>query len=94
MAEMARFAMEFCAIESCGKCTPCRIGAVRGKEVIERIMLGSNVESNITLLEDLCQTMKFGSLCALGGFVPYPVMSALRHYPEDFRPRAAAAAAE
>jgi formate dehydrogenase iron-sulfur subunit len=94
MAEMARFAMEFCAIESCGKCTPCRIGAVRGKEVIERIMLGTNVESNITLLEDLCQTMKFGSLCALGGFVPYPVMSALRHYPEDFRPRAAAAAAE
>jgi formate dehydrogenase iron-sulfur subunit len=94
MAEMARFAMEFCAIESCGKCTPCRIGAVRGKEVIERIMLGSNVEANITLLEDLCQTMKFGSLCALGGFVPYPVMSALRHYPEDFRPRAAAAAAE
>jgi formate dehydrogenase iron-sulfur subunit len=94
MAEMARFAMEFCAIESCGKCTPCRIGAVRGKEVIERIMLGTNVETNITLLEDLCQTMKFGSLCALGGFVPYPVMSALRHYPEDFRPRAAAAAAE
>jgi formate dehydrogenase iron-sulfur subunit len=94
MAEMARFAMEFCAIESCGKCTPCRIGAVRGKEVIERIMLGTNVEANITLLEDLCQTMKFGSLCALGGFVPYPVMSALRHYPEDFRPRAAAAAAE
>jgi len=94
MAEMARFAMEFCAVESCGKCTPCRIGAVRGKEVIERIMLGTNVEANIILLEDLCQTMKFGSLCALGGFVPYPVMSALRHYPEDFRPRAAAAAAE
>jgi formate dehydrogenase iron-sulfur subunit len=94
MAEMARFAMEFCSIESCGKCTPCRIGAVRGKEVIERIMLGTNVDANITLLEDLCQTMKFGSLCALGGFVPYPVMSALRHYPEDFRPRAAAAAAE
>ncbi len=92
MAEMARFAMEFCAIESCGKCTPCRIGAVRGEEVIERIMLGTNVESNITLLEDLCNTMKFGSLCALGGFVPYPVMSALRHYPEDFRPRTAAAA--
>ncbi len=94
MAQMARFAMEFCAIESCGKCTPCRIGAVRGKEVIERIMLGTNVDANITLLEDLCQTMKFGSLCALGGFVPYPVMSALRHYPEDFRPRAAAVAAE
>ena len=94
MAEMARFAMEFCAIESCGKCTPCRIGSTRGKEVIERIMLGANVEANITLLEDLCQTMKFGSLCALGGFVPYPVMSALRHYPEDFRPRAGAVAAE
>ncbi len=92
MAEMARFAMEFCAIESCGKCTPCRIGSTRGKEVIERIMLGTNVDANITLLEDLCQTMKFGSLCALGGFVPYPVMSALRHYPEDFRPRAAVAA--
>jgi formate dehydrogenase iron-sulfur subunit len=92
MAEMARFAMEFCAIESCGKCTPCRIGSTRGKEVIERIMLGTNVDANITLLEDLCQTMKFGSLCALGGFVPYPVMSALRHFPEDFRPRAAAAA--
>ncbi len=91
MAEMARFAMEFCAIESCGKCTPCRIGSTRGKEVIERIMLGTNVDANITLLEDLCQTMKFGSLCALGGFVPYPVMSALRHYREDFRPRAAAA---
>ncbi len=94
MAEMARFAMEFCAIESCGKCTPCRIGAVRGKEVVERIMLGTNVDANLALLEDLCQTMKFGSLCALGGFVPYPVMSALRHYPEDFRSRAAAAAAE
>jgi formate dehydrogenase iron-sulfur subunit len=94
MAEMARFAMEFCAIESCGKCTPCRIGSTRGKEVIERIMHGTNVEANITLLEDLCQTMKFGSLCALGGFVPYPVMSALRHYPEDFTPRAPAVAAE
>jgi formate dehydrogenase iron-sulfur subunit len=94
MAEMARFAMEFCAIESCGKCTPCRIGSTRGKEVIERIMHGTNVEANITLLEDLCQTMKFGSLCALGGFVPYPVMSALRHYPEDFTPRASAVAAE
>ncbi len=92
MADMARFAMEFCAVESCGKCTPCRIGSVRGKEVIERIMAGVNVAANITLLEDLCQTMKFGSLCALGGFVPYPVMSALRHFPEDFRPQTAAAA--
>ena len=86
MAEMARFAMEFCAIESCGKCTPCRIGSTRGVEVIERSWQATNVDANLTLLEDLCQTMKFGSLCALGGFAPYPVLSALRHFPEDFRP--------
>ncbi len=92
MAEMARFAMEFCAIESCGKCTPCRIGSTRGQETIERVMKGENVAGNLTLLEDLCQTMKFGSLCALGGFAPYPVISALRHFPEDFRPQTAAAA--
>ena len=85
MAAMARFAMEFCAIESCGKCTPCRIGAVRGQEVISRILAGHDVDANISLLEDLCATMKFGSLCALGGFTPYPVLSALRHFPEDFR---------
>ena len=91
MAAMARFAMEFCAIESCGKCTPCRIGAVRGQEVIARILAGSDVDANISLLEDLCATMKFGSLCALGGFTPYPVMSALRHFPEDFRRPARAA---
>ncbi len=91
MARMARFAMEFCAIESCGKCTPCRIGAVRGKEVISRILDGQDLDANILLLEDLCATMKFGSLCALGGFTPLPVLSALRHYPEDFRsPRPAA----
>jgi len=94
MAEMARFAMEFCEVESCGKCTPCRVGSVRGKELMQHIIAGHNVEANIVVLEDLCQTMKFGSLCALGGFVPYPVLSALRHFPEDFRPRAAAAAAE
>ena len=94
MARMARFAMEFCAIESCGKCTPCRIGAVRGREVIERILAGQDTDENIALLEDLCATMKFGSLCALGGFTPLPVLSALRHYPEDFRqPRAPARAA-
>ncbi len=92
MADMARFAMEFCAIESCGKCTPCRIGSTRGQETVERVMKGENVADNLTLLEDLCQTMKFGSLCALGGFAPYPVMSALRHFPEDFRPQTAAAA--
>jgi formate dehydrogenase iron-sulfur subunit len=91
MAAMARFAMEFCAIESCGKCTPCRIGAVRGQEVIARILAGQDVDANISLLEDLCATMKFGSLCALGGFTPYPVMSALRHFPEDFRRPARAA---
>jgi formate dehydrogenase iron-sulfur subunit len=84
MAEMARFAMEFCAIESCGKCTPCRIGAVRGRETIERILRGELVAENIALLEDLCATMRFGSLCALGGFTPFPVLSALRHFRADF----------
>jgi formate dehydrogenase iron-sulfur subunit len=76
--------MEFCAIESCGKCTPCRIGATRGVEVIDRIIRNEDRELNIAVVEDLCNTMKFGSLCALGGFTPYPVMSALRHFPEDF----------
>jgi formate dehydrogenase iron-sulfur subunit len=84
MAGMARFAMEFCAAESCGKCTPCRIGSVRGLETLDRIIAGEDVEANRTLVEELCETMKFGSLCALGGFTPYPVMSALRHFPEDF----------
>ena len=92
MALMARFAMEFCAIESCGKCTPCRIGATRGVEVIDRVLAGVKPAENMVLLEDLCNTMKFGSLCALGGFVPYPVMSAVRHFREDFVPRALAAA--
>ncbi len=84
MAGMARFAMHFCAAESCGKGTPCRIGSVRGMEVIDRIVAGEDVAANIALIEDLCETMKFGSLCALGGFTPYPVLSALRHFPEDF----------
>ncbi|MGH7073124.1 MAG: formate dehydrogenase beta subunit [Stellaceae bacterium] len=84
MAKMARFAMEFCAIESCGKCTPCRVGSVRGMEVIDRIVKGERRAENTALLTELCDTMKFGSLCALGGFVPYPVMSALTHFPEDF----------
>jgi len=92
MAKMARFAMEFCAVESCGKCTPCRIGSVRGMEVIDRVLQGIRPAENMALLEDLCNTMKFGSLCALGGFVPYPVMSAVRHFREDFAPRALAAA--
>jgi len=84
MAKQARFAMEFCAIESCGKCTPCRIGSTRGVEVIDRIVANENRAGNIAVLEDLCNTLKFGSLCALGGFTPYPVMSALNYFPEDF----------
>jgi formate dehydrogenase iron-sulfur subunit len=84
MAEMARYAMEFCALESCGKCTPCRIGAVRGAEVIERIIRNVDRKTNVALLKELCETMKFGSLCALGGLTPLPVMSALKHFPGDF----------
>ncbi|EGP08578.1 NAD-dependent formate dehydrogenase beta subunit [Bradyrhizobiaceae bacterium SG-6C] len=84
MSKQARFAMEFCAIESCGKCTPCRIGSTRGVETIDKIRAGDKGAANIAVLEDLCHTMKFGSLCALGGFTPYPVMSALKHFPEDF----------
>jgi formate dehydrogenase iron-sulfur subunit len=86
--------MEFCAIESCGKCTPCRLGAVRGVETIDRIIRGEQRDANLALVEDLCHTMKFGSLCALGGFTPYPVMSALRHFPEDFGTSPGLAAAE
>ncbi len=92
MARQARFAMEFCAVESCGKCTPCRLGSIRGVEVIDRIIAGRDVERNLALVEDLCETMKYGSLCALGGFTPYPVMSAITHFPEDFGRHAAAVA--
>jgi formate dehydrogenase iron-sulfur subunit len=84
MARQARFAMEFCAIESCGKCTPCRIGSARGVELVDKILADEDRAENLLVLEDLCNTMKFGSLCALGGFTPYPVMSALTHFPEDF----------
>jgi formate dehydrogenase iron-sulfur subunit len=84
MARQARFALEFCAIESCGKCTPCRIGAARGVETVDRIIRDQDRAANLEVLEDLCNTLKFGSLCALGGFTPYPVMSALTHFPEDF----------
>jgi formate dehydrogenase iron-sulfur subunit len=94
MAAQARFAMEFCAIESCGKCTPCRIGSTRGVEVIDRILAGEQRDMNLALIEDLCRTLKLGSLCALGGFTPYPVLSALRHFPEDFFPRENRPAAE
>jgi len=114
MAKMARFAMEFCAVESCGKCTPCRIGSTRGVETIDRIIAGGraeadplaampqirnttagarSVEQEIEVLRDLCETMKYGSLCALGGFTPYPVLSALDHFPEDFGGAAALATA-
>jgi formate dehydrogenase iron-sulfur subunit len=114
MAHMARFAMEFCAVESCGKCTPCRIGSTRGVELIDRIQAGEregdmleampqmrnatarsrSVAQEIELLRDLCDTMKYGSLCALGGFTPFPVLSALDHFPEDFGTAAPAEAAE
>jgi formate dehydrogenase iron-sulfur subunit len=86
MAKQARFAFEFCAVESCGKCTPCRIGSTRGAETIDKIIRGERVADHVALVEDLCNTMKLGSLCALGGFTPYPVMSALKHFPQDFRP--------
>lgn len=84
MAQLARYAMEFCALESCGKCTPCRIGSTRGVEVIDRITTGSNKVQQVHLLRDLCDTMLHGSLCAMGGMTPYPVLSALDHYPQDF----------
>jgi len=104
MGKLARFAMEFCAAESCGKCTPCRIGSVRGVEIIDRIRAGGrepdrielapqmrNIsrrtrsrQDEVRLLDDLCEVMRDGSLCALGGFTPYPVQSALKHWPEDF----------
>jgi formate dehydrogenase iron-sulfur subunit len=84
MAAQARYAMEFCAIESCGKCTPCRIGSTRGVEVIDRLVAGENPAKQETILRDLCETLTYGSLCALGGLTPYPVISALNHFPQDF----------
>lgn len=84
MAAQARFAMEFCAEESCGKCTPCRIGSTRGVEVIDKIVAGENQAENLELLEDLCEVMTDGSLCAMGGLTPLPVRSALKLYPADF----------
>ena len=84
LAQQARFAFEFCAAESCGKCTPCRIGAVRGMEVIDRIVAGIEPAKNFAVLDDLCETMTDASLCAMGGLTPVPVNSALTHFPEDF----------
>ena len=94
MARLARYAMEFCALESCGKCTPCRIGSTRGVEVIDRVVRGERRAEQVQLLRDLCDTMTHGSLCAMGGMTPNPVLSALDHYPQDFglaTPGAAAA---
>ena len=85
MAAQARYAMEFCAVESCGKCTPCRIGSTRGVEVIDRLVAGQESQKQEILLRDLCETMTHGSLCALGGLTPYPVLSALDHFPGDFQ---------
>jgi formate dehydrogenase iron-sulfur subunit len=85
MAKMARYALEFCAVESCGKCTPCRIGSTRGKELMDRVIANVDRERNLALIEELCETMLHGSLCGLGGMTPFPVQSALKHFPEDFR---------
>lgn len=85
LAEQAQFTMEFCAIESCGKCTPCRVGSVRGMELIGKIRDGEARDANLQLLDELCETMVEGSLCAMGGLTPYPVRSAIKHFPEDFR---------
>ncbi len=95
LAAQARFAFEFCATESCGKCTPCRIGAVRGVETVDRIVAGVDRDGNLALIEDLCEVMTDGSLCAMGGLTPVPVRSAIRHFPGDFsRAGAPAMAAE
>ena len=94
MAAQARFAFEFCAVESCGKCTPCRIGSTRGVEMIDRLLSGIQPQQTRALIDELCETLADGSLCALGGLTPLPVQSALRHFPEDFaRPLPAASAA-
>ena len=94
MAKMARYAFEFCALESCGKCTPCRIGSTRGVEVMDRLLAASNKTRELNLLNDLCDTMTHGSLCALGGLTPLPVQSAVKHFPEDFGLAAPAALAQ
>ena len=94
MARQARFAFHFCAKESCGKCTPCRIGATRGAETVDKIIAGLDRQKNVELLRDLCEVMTDGSLCALGGLTPLPVLSALDHFSEDFARAPARASAE
>jgi formate dehydrogenase iron-sulfur subunit len=91
LMSQARFALEFCAIESCGKCTPCRIGSTRGVETLDRIARGVSVDDDIDLVRDLCEVLRDGSLCALGGLTPVPVLSALDNFPEDFERPAEAA---
>jgi len=85
MLKMARYAMEFCAVESCGKCTPCRIGSTRGKEALDKVIKGEDTAKQIHLVRDLCDVMLNGSLCAMGGMTPFPVLSALNHFPQDFQ---------
>jgi formate dehydrogenase iron-sulfur subunit len=84
LSHLARYAMKFCAIESCGKCTPCRIGSTRGVEVLDKIINDQDRSAQLELLTDLCDTMLHGSMCAMGGMTPYPVLSALKHFPQDF----------
>ena len=84
MARMARYALEFCAVESCGKCTPCRIGSTRGVELMDRVIANVDRERNLALVDELCETLLHGSLCGLGGMTPFPVRSAMKHFPEDF----------
>jgi formate dehydrogenase iron-sulfur subunit len=84
LSHLARYAMKFCAIESCGKCTPCRIGSTRGVEVLDKIINDQDKTAQLELLTDLCDTMLHGSMCAMGGMTPYPVLSALKHFPQDF----------
>jgi formate dehydrogenase iron-sulfur subunit len=94
MARQARFAFAFCARESCGKCTPCRLGSIRGRETIDKIIAGVDRQKNVELVRDLCEVMTDGSLCALGGLAPMPVLSALDHFPQDFAKAPLRAAAE
>ncbi len=93
MAQLARFAFAFCALESCGKCTPCRIGSTRGTEVIDKLIAGQQRDENYDLLVELCDTMEAASLCAMGGMTPYPVRSVLKYFAEDFAPSSDEAAA-
>ena len=84
MAQQARYAFEFCAEESCGKCTPCRIGSVRGEELVQQIIDDGPRADRLVVLDDLCAVMEGSSMCAMGSMTPKPVRSALKYFPEDF----------